>query len=111
MRMQKFYFLLPLSILVFFYFSTISFGVARHSQADTTVGIGFDESNSSEPIRDSSFDFGEESRGGKPKSTNNLPQLGQFIEPMIVILLGLLIWLVVLSLIAVRRYLRKEGGL
>ncbi|WP_314067976.1 hypothetical protein [uncultured Vagococcus sp.] len=86
---------------------------ASNTAADvgTNVGVGFGEADKQEPTPS-----GEPIKPKQPAevvvpklTSNSLPQLGKFIEPMTMVLLGLLIWLVILSIMALKKYLHPKG--
>lgn len=74
---------------------------------DTEVGVGFiEETSGSSPKKEPPIVPKQElpkTRGG------NFPQLGAFIEPLIVVLLGLLIWIAVLSILLLNKFLHQKG--
>lgn len=79
----------------------------------TNVGVGFIPEESSQPSSSNTSELPTQPKEVKLPKTggNSLPQLGQLIEPMTVLLLGLVIWLVVLSIMSLTKYLQKEDTL
>ncbi|MBP1042452.1 hypothetical protein I6N95_15645 [Vagococcus sp. BWB3-3] len=77
----------------------------------TDVGVGFEKDQTTLSSGESVPDVPKQpDEVIIPKyNSKSLPQLGKFVEPMAIVLLGLLIWIAVLSIIALNRYLRKEG--
>lgn len=84
--------------------------VQASQKTDTDVGVGFVQGDTVQSSVVDNHKASKQPDEVRLPSTKNkgLPQLGVFIEPLVLVLLGLVIWLVVLSIVVLKKYLNKE---